>query len=370
MELGHKYERVALNEKENNTATKTFSCVEAPHFTFCKCAMVYFLGFLSGVTCMFFLFNAEDGPSQNTESELMEYSTISLSTAKPTTQPTFTSTNEIKNVHYENFPTCRPNAPESYPHDFKNLDLSLLKQNPESGYRIPKKIFQTYKSWEALPEEVKGLIERMKNANKGWKYEFSDNDQNESFIKEAFGPDMLATYLKINPEYGAARADFWRYLKLYFEGGVYFDVKSSPGRPLGKVIGKNDSYILAHWDRRTQQKWHAEKGRYPPYGEFEQWHIISEPKHVFLRFVILEVCHRIHHFGEFPENIGQKATLKTTGPYPYNDVIRELLEKRPDIPHTEYVSHEDLGFIYDSVNHLETMKIGSYRDNTSPLVLM
>ena len=62
-----------------------------------------------------------------------------------------------------------------------------------------------------------------------------DADINE-YIGRAYGERLLGEFNRISPSYGATRADFFRYLLLYREGGVYLDIKSSMERPLDEVL--------------------------------------------------------------------------------------------------------------------------------------
>lgn len=60
----------------------------------------------------------------------------------------------------------------------------------------------------------------------GWDYQFYDDATRESVIQQGFSPDVLQAYQTIHPEYGPARADFFRYCIMYLKGGVYVDMKS------------------------------------------------------------------------------------------------------------------------------------------------
>ena len=51
-----------------------------------------------------------------------------------------------------------------------------------------------------------------------------------NYIRREYGESILSCYLRIDPVYGAARADLFRYLLLYRTGGVYLDIKSAARR--------------------------------------------------------------------------------------------------------------------------------------------
>ena len=67
--------------------------------------------------------------------------------------------------------------------------------------------------------------------NGSWEYRMFDDRECGEFIRNAYGAEMLKLYMSINPAYGAARADLFRYLLIYHYGGVYLDLKSTCTKP-------------------------------------------------------------------------------------------------------------------------------------------
>lgn len=173
--------------------------------------------------------------------------------------------------------------------------MNILNAQPrdlprvERGVTIPKIIHQTYKSRD-LPPQFQASIDQLKAANPGWDYRFYDDSDIAKFISTFYGPHILKYYERINPQYGPARADLFRYLLLYKYGGVYLDIKSTFTKPIDEVVQTDDQYLLAQWCNRKDEK-HEGFGMQSELnmtdgGEFQQWHIISAPGHPFLRAVI------------------------------------------------------------------------------------
>ena len=121
---------------------------------------------------------------------------------------------------------------------------------------IPKIIHQTYASAN-VPAEIAANIERLQAMNPGWQYAFYDDAAIEVFIRRYYDLDMLALYQRINPVYGAARADFFRYLLVYQFGGVYLDIKSTALQPLDTLIAPQDRYVLAYWPNAQGEPFEA-----------------------------------------------------------------------------------------------------------------
>src|SRR5277367_2378566 len=98
---------------------------------------------------------------------------------------------------------------------------------------IPKIIYQIFFSPnETVPPVIQANVDRIRALNIGWRHVLYDASGMAEFISVNYGPNMLSYYNRINDKYGAARADLFRYLLMYKEGGVYLDIKASLERSL------------------------------------------------------------------------------------------------------------------------------------------
>jgi mannosyltransferase OCH1-like enzyme len=79
-----------------------------------------------------------------------------------------------------------------------------------------------------------------KNMNLEYEYKFYTDDDVTNYIKDNF-PEYIKAYDKLIP--GAYKADLFRYLVLYKEGGVYMDCKSSTIFPLRDFINPDIGFI-------------------------------------------------------------------------------------------------------------------------------
>lgn len=140
---------------------------------------------------------------------------------------------------------------------------------------IPKIIHQFYAiGWDAVPSEAKDAIRIMRKKNPDWDYRFYDADAVEEFITERCGQHMLEVYRSIDPSYAAARADLFRYLVCYEEGGMYLDIKSTAQKPLDEVFGPDDRFVLSQ--RKLKSKTKSGVKTHPELagisgGEYVQW---------------------------------------------------------------------------------------------------
>lgn len=215
-----------------------------------------------------------------------------------------------------------------------------------AGDKIPKIIHQTYHS-KSLPYSLHENAEKIKALNPDWNYRFYDDVAIIDFIKENYDPLILCYFNKINPRYGAAKADLFRYLLMYQCGGVYLDIKSSLQMPLTEALNVDDCFVLSQWKDRhnyAYDKWgsHSEI-QHIPGGEFQQWYIASAPGHPFLKAVIENVLRNIDTYIPSLHGVGKDGVLRLTGPIAYTLAIEPLRHlHRYRFAH----SRSDLGFQY------------------------
>lgn len=212
------------------------------------------------------------------------------------------------------------------------------------GEQIPKIIHQVFLQ-QQLPKIFQQNIDTMKSMNPEWEFRLYDDVDIINFIKSEF-PNLLAIYNKINPIYGAAKVDFFRYLIIYFYGGLYLDIKSSLEIPLDQVIKVTDKYLLSHWANKpgeTYENWGMYDDLPNQNGEFQQWHIAAVEGHPFLKNVIENVCTNIINYNPFKSETGQLGIYKATGPIAYTLAILPLLHQ---FTVTLARSNLEFGFIY------------------------
>ncbi|GKV96371.1 glycosyl transferase [Pectobacterium aroidearum] len=217
--------------------------------------------------------------------------------------------------------------------------------------KIPKKIHQIYtKGMHELPKEILASVEELKENNPDWEYFFYDEKSIIEYIDKHYEKEMLRLYLSIDPKYGAARADLFRYLLIYQEGGVYLDIKSSCSIPLNQVIKEDCEILLCSWDNQENgcdknMGMHKELG-FLQYGEYQQWNIIASPGSPYIKSAIDEVIHRLKTYKPWLYGVGMKGVLNTTGPIPFSLGI-EKINKTEFFYHEN--NHRNIGLKYRNV---------------------
>lgn len=212
---------------------------------------------------------------------------------------------------------------------------------------IPRLIHQTWPNRNSLPEPIQQNIERLQQLNPDWVHKLYFDADIEAFIGGCYGKSMLAAYRSINPEYGAARADLFRYLCVYHFGGIYLDSKSTVVLPLGEVIRPEDRYLIGQWNHSPESPFRG-WGMHRPIahvrgGEYQQWHVTASPGHPFLREVILRVLSNLRNYWPHRRATGQRGVLVLTGPIAYTLAIHPVLDK---YPHRMLPAHSDTWLRY------------------------
>lgn len=249
-----------------------------------------------------------------------------------------------------------------------NLTCQQFKKNtsknPVKNFKyIPKKIFQLVADKNDIHPIFQKNIEHIKKLNPDWEYTLYDDNDIFTYIQIHYPPYILDIYKMINPKYGAARADFFRYLLMYKEGGVYLDIKSGMKMGLNYILKNDDEYVLCHWPCSKQSE--STNSRF---GELQQWNIICRPNHPFLEAVINNVVQQILKYDIYKIGTGKNAVLKVTGPIVYTKSIIPLLN---DYHNRIIESHLYIGLVYNNINsdHIGMFKHKHYSKLSSPVIL-
>ena len=258
-----------------------------------------------------------------------------------------------------------------------NLQKNINIYGNGSKY-IPKKIHQIITDKNNISSIIQKNINHLKRLNPDWDYFLYDDVDIINYLKTNCDTEILRAYNMINPEYGAARADFFRYIIMYQQGGVYLDIKSSANVPFNFIIKKDDEFILNHWfiNKLKKDKFILNSciinffHKYLNYedGELQQWHIICRPFHPFLKAVIDNCIKNIYNYDFEKDGYGRSAVFKITGPIVYTQSITPLL---PYYNHTIYHRHEYIGLEFSIFMFLNHMFVGKkhYSLLKTPLII-
>jgi hypothetical protein len=198
------------------------------------------------------------------------------------------------------------------------------------------------------------------------------DDEVESFIFDNYGKDMLKTYHSINPSYGSARTDLFRYLLLYKVGGIYLDIKSTAKKPFDDVLYPDDHFVICQWHKPVGRNY-SDGGAHPELsnffnGEFQTWNIISEPNSPFLSAVIDQVLTNIQNYNTSAHGVGARSLLLNLAAVMYTKVVGEMMKHHP---HRLVGDNYQIGLQFSVCNGFDHRKlmITNYTICTEPLIL-
>ena len=83
-----------------------------------------------------------------------------------------------------------------------------------------------------------------------WKEKIFTDDEMEEYVRDRFGEDHIVTksFLLINPKFAVMKSDFFRYIIIYMEGGIYLDMKSCITHEL-PPLPKDKSLMCVHGNK-------------------------------------------------------------------------------------------------------------------------
>ena len=113
-------------------------------------------------------------------------------------------------------------------------------------YKIPTVIFQTNQT-KIIPKNMYKAIKSLQDHSSECSYIYYDGEDCRKYIKNYY-TEALESYDKLIP--GAYKADLFRYIRLYLEGGIYFDSSFIPSNSsiklMGDVIKETDEFVSVY----------------------------------------------------------------------------------------------------------------------------
>lgn len=226
-------------------------------------------------------------------------------------------------------------------------------------------------------------IENTRKCLPEYQYILWTEDRILSFLEEKYSKRILDAFLSIDNNYIPAKADFFRYLVIYYYGGVYLDIKSSFNKNVSHFIENyGNKLIVSHWydypfgvlpfhHLNNFYNSHLTKNNY---GEFQNFYIISPPGNPILKKCIEKVVSNIE-YGSIHNNLyndGKKSVLLLSGPIMYSNVIQKYYNKKyvnivkRNMNHniiSYYVNHKKIlgSFHYSKQKNKKILKTNTFK---------
>lgn len=262
--------------------------------------------------------------------------------------------------------------------EYKNQEDTLNNIHFEIA-EIPKHYHMTYSNFDDLTDVLKKHIMNTKTEfeKAGWKFSFYNKKQRELFIKQNFKRRVYESYKRINPQYGPAQADFFRYCLMYHYGGVYTDVKSEISTNIyDNLDNHNYDVFMSRWSKLYVGVCELPHQKYPPHGEVCNWILISKPKQSFWIDLINHICDLISSWDN--KEVGKKGVLILTGPHMLTDFFNTYQNKKNIYVHKRSsdrkysafdASKYNIAKIKDTKLNNKLYKNQHYTTLTTPIIL-
>ncbi len=197
---------------------------------------------------------------------------------------------------------------------------------------IPKII---YRSWftQNMPPKVDKSIKKLKRLNPEYDHIIYTDSQIEDYVNANFDEKIKKAFNSL--EHIVPKVDFWRYLILYKNGGIYVDIDSSVNEPLNKIIDSGNEGIVS-----------AEKNK----DNFVQWALFFKKGHPILKEVIEIVTKNINN-NLYPNYLNNPEDLiKLTAGGPFTKAIKTIHKKyfEEDLVWSEIDDKTDLLFEFNN----------------------
>ena len=260
------------------------------------------------------------------------------------------------------------------------LVLALTRWNSRQSYSgflsckndQPGIIYRTFRTFPEAKKVFSKAWDDTATNLPNWEQIFYSDVDVEEWLYTHFGPSSAVTkaYHAINPAYGAARADLFRYLVVYTHGGLYIDIKSAVLKCLPEIPQGTD-LLVSPW--KTPQ-WSGKFGLGPE-GEMQNWYIYARPYSKALAHVIKHVVSNIASVQANPDEAScltlikngdtvKNRVLSTTGPVAFTIALKDYGGKFA-------TTTPDLGgaLVYDHEGRHEKLDSKHYARQKGPIVL-
>lgn len=194
---------------------------------------------------------------------------------------------------------------------------------------IPKNIFQSWITKELHPK-IQKKVDRMLELNPTYNHEIYTDSEISEFVNTNYPGKISECFNRLTVP--VAKVDFWRYLVLYKNGGVYVDLDSSINVSLDDFIREEDDAIIT-----------AETNP----NTYVQWALIFNKEHPILKEVIDSIVDNIEN-NSYPNDI-----LNMTGPQVYSRGIINTHKKlfREELNFKNITRETDITYTNNNVSY-------------------
>ncbi|KAF2773061.1 hypothetical protein EJ03DRAFT_265559 [Teratosphaeria nubilosa] len=223
---------------------------------------------------------------------------------------------------------------------------------------LPRRIWQTWKNspLEAdFPGQYRNSVISWTALNPDFEHLVVTDDDAASLIGYLYAsvPEVTDAYKALLEP--ILKADFFRYLVLLAQGGIYSDIDTHALKPVvhwvpatmeswGLVIG-----IEADPDRPDWRDWYARR------IQFCQWTIGSKPGHPVLVDIVASIAEKTLEQNPQGESISELNVMEFTGPGAWTDALFHFFETNEPVTEMQAASWERFTNLTQPIQHVDVV---------------
>lgn len=237
--------------------------------------------------------------------------------------------------------------------------------------KLKRQINQVFlQGWDSsIAPEILRSIELMKRLNPTWEHKLWDECMVREYIRTHYGVTILSYYDRISPHYPNARVDFFKFLLIYNEGGLYLDHKSCVTQPIEQHLQDGHNFVISYWDTLSDTPTPEKRPTADtPCGLLMLWFVLGKRHHPVGRELIIQVLKNIDKYNPIEMGVGGLGSFNLAGPTMYTEVISQ---SRYPVQYCYFI--EDWGGVFtvfgkDIEKHRRSGKHVRYQSRIDPLV--
>ena len=199
---------------------------------------------------------------------------------------------------------------------------SVALKSEGNSIQFPRKIWQTSRlAPMALEQEYRDNVKRWNDVNPRWRHEILTDPGSDEYVRGRFGadyPEALEVYMGLSDN--IMRADFFRYLVLLGDGGLYSDIDTEALKPIESWIpqeykNQTNAVVGVEYDTFGQGKGQALMDL-----QLCNWTLMAKANHRLMSIVVANVIKALkalaHEQGVPLDQINANFNdvLSSTGP--------------------------------------------------------
>jgi len=204
------------------------------------------------------------------------------------------------------------------------VKLHKISKEMNTYKTIPKIVHQIYlQGYNNIPEPVKKVIHENKVNNPGYDFRIYDYVYINEYVKNYTTSDVYEAFKLLNHECYTCLSDFFRYIIVYNEGGIYMDIKAKIEKPLREWVHNTKKIQVGMWpwDNNYELDQHYTNTLKPKTDKRQISNSVFfyPPKHPVLKNVITNMVNEVNIKHKNPND--KQDILNITGPHLYTRIV-------------------------------------------------